>query len=90
MTAAGSIAPAKMLILGAGVAGLQSHVNGGYKDDFFIKKMKEFDADFLKIDTFDIKNFTNYYSLNDNNLFTKHNLSESQLKILFLLNNKLI
>lgn len=63
---------------------LQSHVNGGYKDDFFINKMKEFDADFLKIDTFDIKNFTNYYSLNDNNLFTKHNLSESQLKNLLL------
>lgn len=66
---------------------LQSHVDGGYKDDFFIKKMKEFDADFLKIDNFEIKNFINYYPLDDNNFFSKNNLSESQLKSLFLYNN---
>lgn len=39
---------------------LQSHVNGGYEDDFFINKMKEFDADFLKIDNCDKIHFDSY------------------------------
>lgn len=51
---------------------LQSHVNGGYKDDFFIKKMKEFDAGFLKIDNCDKIHFDSYEVLElDEGLYLK-------------------
>lgn len=51
---------------------LQSHINGGYKDDFFIKKMKEFDAGILKIDNCDKIHFDSYEVLElDEGLYLK-------------------